>query len=247
MGRIADFSVRDRARKLRQVAADGGWRPRPGIPGFGSTGPSPSSREQPPTPTTPMDRSFHMQGPPPGRIGPPPTGWNRPPPPGFSGSQAGPPTPVEGNNQGQSLPAGPSPSIMPDFFGMAPAGPPAPLPNSYKNPSYERSPPTPNMPHPKHADLPTAYEAAIAEWDTITAAHATVAQSLANADAFAPLPPDMNPPVPGSTGSTTPFGPALIHRSYDISIIWTLLHLVKIIILRSHPGMPPAAQMAAGV
>jgi hypothetical protein len=45
----------------------------------------------------------------------------------------------------------------------------------------------------------------------------------------------------------TPFGPALIHRSYDISIIWTLLHLAKIILVRSHPAMPPAAQMAAGV
>jgi hypothetical protein len=45
----------------------------------------------------------------------------------------------------------------------------------------------------------------------------------------------------------TPFGPALIHRSYDISIIWTLLHLAKIILIRSHPAMPPAAQMAAGV
>ena len=45
----------------------------------------------------------------------------------------------------------------------------------------------------------------------------------------------------------TPFGPALVHRSYDISIIWTLVHLAKIILLRSHPAMPAAAQMAAGV
>lgn len=45
----------------------------------------------------------------------------------------------------------------------------------------------------------------------------------------------------------TPFGPAILHRSYDISILWGLVHLSKIILLRSHPGMPPAAQMAAGV
>jgi hypothetical protein len=45
----------------------------------------------------------------------------------------------------------------------------------------------------------------------------------------------------------TPFGPAILHRSYDISILWTLLYLAKIILLRSHPAMPPAAQMAAGV
>jgi len=45
----------------------------------------------------------------------------------------------------------------------------------------------------------------------------------------------------------TPFGPALVHRSYDISVLWTLLHLAKIILLRSHPAMPPAMMMAAGV
>ena len=81
----------------------------------------------------------------------------------------------------------------------------------------------------------------------MTAAHATVAQILTNAEAFAPLPPDICPPVPSGKDNMTPFGPALVHRSYDISIIWTLLHLAKIILLRSHPAMPPAAQMAAGV
>jgi hypothetical protein len=137
---------------------------------------------------------------------------------------------------------------MPDFFGMAPSGPSAPLPNSYINPNYQRSPQTPNIPLPKHADLPAAYAAAIEEWDTITAAHTAIAQILSNEPTFAPLPPDMYPPVPGTPSpNTTPFGPALIHRSYAISIIWTLLHLTKIILLRSHPAMPPAAQMAAGI
>jgi hypothetical protein len=137
---------------------------------------------------------------------------------------------------------------MPEFFGMAPSGPPAPLPNSYVNPTFQRSPPTPNVPLPAHADLPAAYADAIAEWESITAAHTAVAQVLSNEPTFAPLPPDMNPPVPGTCSmNTTPFGPALIHRSYAISIIWTLLHLTKIILLRSHPAMPPAAQMAAGI
>jgi hypothetical protein len=45
----------------------------------------------------------------------------------------------------------------------------------------------------------------------------------------------------------TPFGPALVHRSYDISTLWTLLHLSNILLLRSHPAMPPAAMVAAGV
>jgi hypothetical protein len=251
LGRIADFTVRDRARKLRQVNADGGWRPRPGVPGFGSMGPPPAQGAgpsgQPPTPTTPMGPPSGMKGPPPGWTGPPPAGWKGPPPPGFGRGQGEPLTSRDGRDQGSAPSRGPPPSVMPDFFGMAPTGPHAPLTSNYANPNYQRSPPTPNTPHPKYADLPAAYQSALEEWETITAAHNTVSHMLTNTEAFAPLPPDIFPPVPGSTGNMTPFGPALIHRSYDISIIWALLHLAKIILLRSHPAMPPAAQMAAGV
>lgn len=256
IGRIADYTVRDRERKRRQVEADGGWRPRPGMPGFGNMGPPPSmgpgQNSQPPTPTTPMGPPPHMQGPPPGWTGPPPPGWKGPPPPGFGppqGPPMGPPTPASApQSQGQSPPGGPPPSAMPTFYGMTPSQPPAPLPSSYENPNFERSPPTPNMPHPRFADLPTAYETALAEWNSISAAHATVAQILASTDSFAPLPTEFYPPAPGGHGTNmTPFGPALVHRSYDISVLWTLLHLAKIILLRSHPAMPPAAQMAAGI
>lgn len=45
----------------------------------------------------------------------------------------------------------------------------------------------------------------------------------------------------------TPFGPTLLYRSYDIGILWALLHLAQILLLRSHPGMPPAAMVAAQV
>jgi hypothetical protein len=249
IGRVTDFTVRDRARKLRQVDADGGWRPRPGMPGFGNMGPPPSTGPggQPPTPKLPMGPPSHMRGPPPGWTGPPPAVWKGSRLTGSGHGQNGPPTPMEGNIQRQDRPRVPPPSIMPDFFGMAPTGPTAPLSSSYANPNYERSPPTPNAPHPKYNDLPVAYQDALAEWESICAAHATVSHILSNTEAFAPLPPDICPPVPGGTGNMTPFGPALIHRSYDISILWTLLHLAKIILLRSHPAMPPAAQMAAGV
>jgi hypothetical protein len=226
LARIADFTVRDRARKLRQVEADGGWRPKPGMPGFGSMGPPPGRQAS--KPTTPM--------------GPPPAGWKGPPLSGSGHGQDGPPMEGHGQTQGR-----PPPSAMPDFFGMAPTGPTASLSSSYANPNYQRSPPTPNTPHPRHNDLSTAYQNALAEWEMISAAQATISHILTNMEAFAPLPPDIYPPVPGGMGNMTPFGPALIHRSYDISIIWTLLHLVKIILLRSHPAMPPAAQMAAGV
>jgi hypothetical protein len=240
IGRIADFAVRDRARKLRQVEADGGWRPRPGMPGFGSMGSPPGGQAS--NPTTPMGPPSHMQGPPAGWTGPPPAGWKGPPLSGSSRGQDGPL--MEGRGQTQNRPP---PSAMPDFFGMAPTGPTAPLSSSYANPNYQRSPPTPNTPHPRYNDLPAAYQNALAEWEAVSAVQTTISHILTNTEAFAPLPPDLCPPVPGTMGNMTPFGPALVHRSYDISIIWTLVHLAKIILLRSHPAMPPAAQMAAGV
>lgn len=136
---------------------------------------------------------------------------------------------------------------MPNFFGMAPARPHAPITTHYANPDHERSPQIPNAPNPQYADLSAAYDAAIAEWESIDTAHATIAQILSGNEAFAPLPPELQVIPPGETSTMTPFGPALVHRSYDISIIWTLLHLSKIILLRAHPAMPPAMMMAAGI
>jgi hypothetical protein len=130
---------------------------------------------------------------------------------------------------------------------MAPARPHAPITTHYANPDYERSPPTPNASNPQHADLPSAYDAAIAEWENISTAHAAIAQVLSSNEAFAPLPAELQVIPPGETSTMTPFGPALVHRSYDISILWTLLHLSKIILLRAHPAMPPAMMMAAGI
>lgn len=236
IGRIADFTARDRARKIKQVEADRGWRPRPGMPGFGQMGPPPApnanANRQAGNPVTPM-------GPPPGRQGPPPSSVNH--------DQEKPGMTMDNGVKRENNPGGPPPSAMPEFYGMAPTGPPAPLHRSYANPNYERSPQIPNTPHPNVGDLSAAYDAALSEWETITAAHSTVSRIFTNAEAFAPLPDDMYPPVPGGPSNMTPFGPALIHRSYDISILWTLLHLTKILLLRSHPAMPPAAQMAAGV
>ncbi|KAL5115167.1 hypothetical protein ACEQ8H_006921 [Pleosporales sp. CAS-2024a] len=219
LGRIADFTVRDRARKLRQADTDGGWRPRPEMPGFANM--------RPPLPSAKagLDDS--------GRRG---TLAAAPPTDALPTLMAGP-----------TSPRGPA-AMMPDFFGMAPARPHAPLPKSYSNPEYQRSPPTPKAPHPKYANLPAAYQAALEEWDMITAAHDTVSQILTKSESFAPLPIDDFPRVPGRpAGNMTPFGPILCHRSYDISIIWTLVHLAKILLLRSHPAMPAAAQIAAGV
>ncbi|KAF2113303.1 hypothetical protein BDV96DRAFT_120946 [Lophiotrema nucula] len=256
IGRIAEFTVKDRERKLRQVKTDGGsWRPRPGMPGMGPP-PQAQGRGQPPTPTTPMGPPPHMQmgtgGPPPGWNGPPPPGWNAGPP--VSGPPPSQPSVGPPQNQGNmpQMPRGPPPAANagPDFFGMAPSKPPAPLPTSYENPNYQSdSPQSPHSPDTKYADLPAAYEAALADWNSISHAHATMAQILTNTPGFQPLPADIVPPIPGQgvASNMTPFGPALMHRSYDISILWTLLHLSQILLIRAHPAMPPAAMMASGV
>jgi hypothetical protein len=272
IARIADFTVRDRERKLRQVDANGGqWRPTQvtdlfcRIPGMGPPPQGESQNRPPPTPTTPMGPPPHMQG-----TGPPPHMQGTGPPPHMQGT--GPPPHMQGTgpphmqgmgpppgfmpSQGQGPPPGnpgpprgpPPASSMPKFYGMAPTRPPISLPASYANPnrtSGQNSPTSPNMPHPKFSDLPAAYEAALADWNNIFHAHTIVARFLANSEAFAPMTPDLLPPVPG--GNMTPFGPALIHRSYSVSILWTLLHLSNILLLRSHPAMPPAAMVAAAV
>ncbi|KAF2002276.1 hypothetical protein P154DRAFT_553189, partial [Amniculicola lignicola CBS 123094] len=217
-----------------------GWTgpPPPGWP----NAPSPNTKPQM-SPTGPQSDS--PMGPPPGWTGPPPPGWTGPPPPGWTGPPppgwTGPPP-----SQSQMPPPPPrGPPAMPTFYGMAPSRENA-LPSHYVNPAGEPdSPSDPGSPQSVSSDLPSAYTTALEEWTSISAAHATVAQQLANTPSFSPLTPDLYPTLPG--GNTTPFGPALVHRAYNISILWTMLHLSQILLLRSHPSMPPAAMMAASI
>ena len=137
---------------------------------------------------------------------------------------------------------------MPAFYGMAPTKGPASLPKSYAAPNdytYESPPRPPDALHARSADLAAALACAEEEWEEISHVHATIASYIGGSDAFAPLSEDLYPVAPG--GNMTPFGPALVHRSYDISALWTMLHLSKILLVRSHPAMPPAATVAAGV
>ncbi|KAH7120783.1 fungal-specific transcription factor domain-containing protein [Dendryphion nanum] len=225
IGRIADFTVRDRGRKIRQMDANGGhWIPTAGIPGMGNMGPPPAQASNP--------------------HGGPPPGWTGPPPPGWKGN------PSQGGGQSQG-PPGPPSAAGPGFFGMAPSKPPASLPSSYINPNATRrsySPGSSDQSRPTTSSLAEAYEVALSDWNSIAHAHATVAKYLANSASFQPLSSDLVPPPPGGVNSNTaPFGPPLLYRSFDISILWSLLHLSQILLLRSHPGMPPAATVAASI
>ncbi|KAF2180620.1 hypothetical protein K469DRAFT_692810 [Zopfia rhizophila CBS 207.26] len=267
IGRIADFTVRDRERKLRQVDANGGqWRPTPGMPGM-PMGPPPSHGQRhhqqqgaPPPPTAPMapmgppNAPPRMQGmgPPPGWTGHPPPGWpGGPPQMSPSGAPQMPPqmSPQSAGfmpPQGQPQRGPPLPSAMPTFYGMAPSMPNMPPPSSYTNPNTNphNSPQIAHAPSPETtSDLAAAYDAALEDWTSISHAHATISNIMSNSPSFAPLTPDLS----FGGNNTTPFGPALVHRSYDISILWALLHLSNILLLRSHPAMPPAAMVAASV
>jgi len=88
-------------------------------------------------------------------------------------------------------------------------------------------------------DLQRATQAALEEHGRILAALDLFSQSLG--PAFEPLPPELQPV------QETPFGPAIFYRAYDISCLWATYTMARMIAIRAHPHMPPAAHMAAGV
>ncbi|KAF7198277.1 putative transcriptional regulatory protein C15D4.02 [Pseudocercospora fuligena] len=205
LGRIADFSSKDRERKLKQIQANGGrWKPLPGTPGM-NIWPPPPQGNQPPTP---VSASF--------------------PPPGN-------PFPSQGPPAGEPPP-------MPAFYGMAP--PPranVQMPASY-TPFGDHAIPTPQSaqpPDPLDTDLAAATQASLAEYGRIRSALHTFANSLG--PGFQPLSAAEQIPM------ATAFGDARSYRSYDIGCLWAIYNMAIIITIRSHPHMPPAMHMAAGI
>lgn len=132
---------------------------------------------------------------------------------------------------------------MPQFYGMAPP----PRANVQMPAMYAPFTPTHSVPTPQSAcppdhneyDLHQRTEAAMAEYGRIRAALHTFSISLG--EAFEPLGSDYYYPM------NTPFGTALVYRSYDIGCLWAIYNMAMIICIRSHPHMPPAAHMAAGI
>ncbi|KKY21787.1 putative c6 finger domain [Diplodia seriata] len=111
------------------------------------------------------------------------------------------------------------------------------MPSAFKP---ENSPsPDPSVKLEDQAGLQAATQQALAEWQSIRDALSHYASHLG--PAFAPLADEFTTPIP------SPFGPALQYRSFDIAVLWSQYHMLEIILTRSHPSMPPAAMMAAGV
>ena len=157
----------------------------------------------------------------------------------FGANPGGPPPPPQFNQQGSSSTSPPQPQ-GPTFFGMAPIPQQRRMPSSFRSdqPYYRSaSPPTPKS----EVDFNTATASAIDEWNQIRSALEIFSSSLG--PAFQPLSAEYN----HQPAFDSPFGGVLQYRSYDIAVIWGMYYMTNIILLRSHPHMPPASMVAAGI
>lgn len=220
LARVTDFGYRDRQRKLASNAEVGGWRPGPDMFKF-------------------MGR--FAGGPPGQKPGPPGSG----PPGGFPGTHAFAPPgmppagpagghPMSENGGGSSSSdAGPPSANSPPMYGMIPPQPAPRLPNGFQNR------PRGSSPDEEDQVEDVSFQEAEQEWEDILVALDTFLYALGRE--FQPLPADIAPPIP------TPFGPALQYRTHTIAVIWGYYYVMRILLNRVHPSMPPAIMMAAGV
>ncbi|KAJ9609854.1 hypothetical protein H2200_006183 [Cladophialophora chaetospira] len=235
MARLCDFGSKDRARKQKVVAAQGGqWIPPkwlfgpqgPPMPpgkngGPGTTGPPPVSSEQASAATKPGLTK----------------GATRPSAPNANEGRA------RQSKPGGTM-AGTKPAAAPPMLGMMPP-PQEPLqldsafqlmdanikdPAFAVNHSYKEPSPPSNL-----VDDTTR---AISEYDEITKAFDLFAKSLG--PDFEPL-KDVGHPI------SSPFGPALVYRNAAIACVWACYYIARISLRRLQPEMPPAAMVAAGV
>lgn len=98
---------------------------------------------------------------------------------------------------------------------------------------------TPDTETSDDVDYDTATHAAFREWEEIRAAFELFRSQLG--PDFEPMGPDL------ATPENTPFGPALMYRTYSIAGIWMNYYMGLIALQRAHPSMPPIAMIAAGM
>ena len=241
MARLTDFGGKDRIRKQRVIAAQGGqWTPPPGL--FGP--------DMPPGPTaeSPNSRFHHASH----------SGTRKSATPVARAVPAGPgpglrtfdktnkPATTPSANEGRPRQAKPS-TAGPDFHGMMPP-PTEPIRMSaafhdmsarlkdkaFATTSAEQ-PTSPSHETPRSLEEETA--AALVEHASICLAFDTFEASLG---------PDFQP-ITLDVPINTPFGPALRFRKHSIACIWMLYWVGRILLHRLHPHMPPAAMVSVGV
>jgi hypothetical protein len=124
---------------------------------------------------------------------------------------------------------------MPSFAGMMPGTEgKATLPRGF-SPAREESPASDS----EERNLEEWTHEAEDGWQEILAAF-TILEENYGPD-FQPLGPEHSQPI------QSPFGPALLYRTYSIAGIWMLHYMGLILCHRYHPSMPPAATIAAGI
>ena len=144
-------------------------------------------------------------------------------------------------NQGQApkfpqTPQQPLPTPqMPDFSGMVPGVREAQLPMGFEHTREE----SPQSTSSDDMDLEAKRIEAEEEWQEIRNAFGVLEDHFG--EDFAPLGPEFSAPI------QTPFGTALQYRTYGIAGIWMNFYMALISCHRSHPSMPPAAMVAAGI
>lgn len=132
--------------------------------------------------------------------------------------------------RGQSPPVMPGPGLMPSSGRVT-------VPRGFSPPREDSSPS--NSESLDDLDFDASTAAALREWDAIRQAFDVFRAHLG--PDFDPLAPDLVPPDP------TPFGPALLYRTYSIAGIWMNYYMGLIVLHRAHPSMPPVAVFAAGM
>lgn len=146
-----------------------------------------------------------------------------------------PAAPGQSSEMGASESSPQTPPPMPSFSGMVPGFKEAQLPMGFE-PSRDASPQSVQS---DDNDLPTQTIEAEEEWQEIYAT-LTILEDHFGED-FQALGPEFSAPI------DTPFGPALQYRTYSIAGLWMNYYMGLIFCHRSHPSMPPASMVAAGI
>ncbi|KAL4979967.1 hypothetical protein BDW66DRAFT_147877 [Aspergillus desertorum] len=233
MGRLADFAVRDRKRKIKTTKATGSeWRPDAKFGQF--------MCRFSPRPGGPGQRPANARGPPPGSIRPP--GSVRPSdPPGHNGLGLQPSNigsrqgyrESQDDKMGSQQPSSASSPQPPPFYGMVPSPGPKQLPAAFANTSDQGDT---HFHHDEDSNM--SYEEAEREWESIFAAFNVFAQSLG--PDFLPLSADACRPI------YSPFGPAIQYYTLNMACLMAFYYTGRILLLRLHPSMPPWMHVAAG-
>ncbi|KAK4238388.1 transcriptional regulatory protein moc3 [Achaetomium macrosporum] len=150
-------------------------------------------------------------------------------PPGHGRGQGGPGQQQQGPGMGR----GQSP---PSFPGLMPTSGRVTVPRGFSPP---RDVPFQSSDSAEETDFDASTAKALQEWEEIRQAF-EVFRSRLGPD-FEPMGPDFAQP------EMTPFGPALMYRTYSIAGIWMNYYMGLIVLHRAHPSMPPVAVVAAGM